>query len=89
MSGCAYQQADVIDWHAINQSIESKESVIDWASINRSLPSHVEVNVDSDDVQRVISAFAPVLRAGIRAGLKAQAKFVAEAAIRRMTGRLD
>ena len=73
MSGCACQQVDVIDWDAIN----------------RSLSNRVEVNVDSDDVLRVIDQLKPVLRAGIRAGLKAQAKFVAEAAIRRMTGRLD
>ena len=86
MSGCACQQADVIDWHAINRSAERE---IDWTSINRSLPNRVEVNVDSDDVQRIISAFAPVLRAAIRAGLKAKAQLIVGETFRRMTGRLD
>ena len=86
MSGCLCQQTGVIDWDAINRSIESKE--IDWDRIN--LPSAgVEVNVTKADVDRVVAALAPALLAGVRAGLRLQAQLAAEAAINHMTGRLD
>jgi len=86
MSGCACQQPDVIDWDAINRSIESKE--IDWDRIN--LPSAgVEVNVTKEQVNRVIAAYVPAILDGVRKGIKLHARLAAERAINRLTGRLD
>lgn len=77
---------DVIDGVASNRS---EELEIDWASINRSLESCVEVNVTSEDVRRVVNYHMPAMKEGLRAGLRLQAQLVAEAAIRRLTGRVD
>jgi|CXWL01.1.fsa_nt_gi HK97 family phage prohead protease len=90
----SYDRAAVAKWLDqdatvdLNAIFESQEPEIDWDRI--SLPSAgVEVNVTTADVDRVVSAFAPVLLAGVRAGLRLQARIAAEAAINHMTGRLD
>lgn len=72
-----------IDWAAINGASKSE---IDWDRIE--LPS-AEVNVSTDDVNRVLSAFAPALQAGVVSGLRVMARQAATSAINRMTGRLD
>lgn len=82
----ARHQENTVDLAAI---FGSSEPAVDWAAINRSVPGHAEVNTTTVEVDRVIAAFAPALRDGIRAGLRLQAQFAVAAAIRKMTGRLD
>lgn len=62
---------------------------IDWGAINAEREDRVEVDVSVEDVRRVITRMMPALREGMRAALKVQAQVVTQAAINRMTGRLD
>ena len=73
----------LVDWRSINKSSESE---IDWDGINASAASRPQVSIDSRLVDAMIDGMLPALFAGV---LTIAARDATQAAINRLTGRLD
>jgi len=65
------------------------EPEIQWSSIHAQWSTRPDVDVTTNDVERVMVALAPAFREGIRAGFKAHVQEAVHATMCRLTGRLD